>query len=602
MSSVSLLCPARWIRCAAACLAVALLGSPRISADEAVPKPTPRRAYATPKTSYDDLAQTSWKTVPWCGYDFVFQPYGTNWGKDHNRRFGVEAQKQNLLTPVWDDPDYINCHQLPFLHEWAWSQNRQIWPGETRQECYETCRQYYLRQRQERIDHAAANGWLQRYPGLKTVPFSSMDGHGWLTHGPAGWGCDWLGIEIGENIIATQLHVAFLRGAARMHGLPTFCDVSQWHGGTIPLFLPGQEDECVQYLSQEDRARFVAEVIPKGGGACLNGGHSSNLLSRMWHLGWLSGLTMVCPEGSQECFFVGRARDLSQLPDETPFALSPIGKRAKAMHEMTQKYPARGIPYTPFAVMLDRHAGFHGFQHDTMHPWGVVKPTEDDVSAYRFLSALVPGSLGELNPESAEMKPGPHTPYGMSFDVVTDDIGSAALNVYPVCILIGHHDFPPETVARLESYLDNGGTLYLTHKQAAQLGTTYERLRTRGSIRLFADDKDAMAETVQSIFSPLCAEHLPVEVTGGSIEYTINRTPKGWLVGLLNNDGIAKGNLTGVRIDRSCTKRITVRLKNHAITSAHEWCEDRHLEVDNGDSVTVEVPAGEVRVLELTMH
>jgi hypothetical protein len=70
----------------------------------------------------------------------------------------------------------------------------------------------------------------------------------------------------------------------------------------------------------------------------------------------------------------------------------------------------------------------------------------------------------------------------------------------------------------------------------------------------------------------------------------------------MNNDGIAKGNLTAVRTDRSRTKRITVRLKDHDIQSANEWCEDRRVEVADGDSVTVEVPAGEVRVLELTMR
>jgi hypothetical protein len=425
-----------------------------------------------------------------------------------------------------------------------------------------------------------------------------MDGHGWLTHGPAGWGCDWLGIEIGENIIATELHVAFLRGAARMHGLPTFCDVSQWHSGSIPLFMPGAEDEYAEHLSKEEKDRFLAEVVPKGGGACLNGGHSSSLLSRMWHLGWLSGLTMVCPEGSQGCFFVGSDKE---LPDETAMPLSPIGKRAQAMYAMTQKHPDRGIPYTPFAVMLDRHAGFHGFQNDTMHPWGVIKPTEDDVAAYHFLSALVPNSLGERGPELPEMKPRPYTPYRMSFDVVTDDIRAAALGVYPACIVIGCHDFPPDTVRNLESYLARGGQLFLTQKHAAQLGKTYEKLTQCGAVALFDDRTEKTAETVKSLFEPLCAEHLPVDVSGGTIAYTVNRNRNGWVVGLLNNDGIAKGNLTPVKVDPSCAKRITVRLKNQKISSATEWCEERRLKFGDDNSVVVEVPPGEVRVLEFAV-
>lgn len=578
-------------------LSLVWAGGPALIANEASSQVGSSTRRATPDSSYDDLAKTSWRAIPWCGYDFVFQPYGTNWGDHHNRRFGLEAKRHDLLTPVWDDPDYINCHQLPFIHEWAWASNRELWPGETRQECHDKCRAYYLRQREEKTKDG--DFWLKRYPKLKSVPFSSMTGHGWLTHGPAGWGCDWLGIEIGENIIATQLHVAFLRGAARMHDLPTYCDVSQWHAGTIPLFLPGHEDEFVNHLSEEDRERFVKEVISTGGGACLNGGHSSSLLSRMWHLCWLSGLGMVCPEGSQECFFVGRGEQLRQLPDDRAFTLSPIGKRAKAFHEMIRKHPDRGIAYTPFAVMLDRHAGFHGFQNNTMHPWGVIKPTDDDVAAYRFLSALVPHSLGEHGPELPEMKPRPYTPYGMSFDVVTDDIRGDRLNPYAACILIGRHDFPPETVVMLGDYLKNGGMLYLSKKQVSQLGSAYAPLQAHGSVQVYDDDKQKVPESVKSIFEPLCGTHLPVEVTGGDIEYTINRNRTSWVVGLINNDGIAKGNLTPVTVDPSRGKRITLRLRNHAIRSATEWVTEQSPEVIRGDTVTVEIPAGEVRIVEL---
>ena len=69
-----------------------------------------------------------------------------------------------------------------------------------------------------------------------------MTGHGWLVHGPAKWGMDWLGIEIGENIDATQLHIAFQRGAARMYNLPTHADISHWHAGTVPDYIAGIDE------------------------------------------------------------------------------------------------------------------------------------------------------------------------------------------------------------------------------------------------------------------------------------------------------------------------------------------------------------------------
>jgi len=553
---------------------------------------------ATPVATYDELAATSWKLVPWCGYDFVFQPYDTNWGNDRHKRFGVEAQRQGLLTPVWNDPHYINCSQIPHLHEWAWDRLRERWPGKTKIECYEKCREWYLKQRQEKI--AGSRRWLELYPKLSAAPFSAMDGHGWVTHGPAGWGCDWLGLEVGENIIATELHVAFLRGAARMHGLPTFCDVSQWHGGTTPLFLPGQEDEHAAYLTKEEATYIEKERIRKGGGAFLNGGHSSSLLSRLWYLSWLSGFTVVVPEGSQGCFFLGGEKELAKQPNEVSFALSPIGKRAKAFHDMTRKHPDRGIPFTPVAVMLDKYAGFFGFQQNTMRPWGVLEPTADDVSAYGFFSELVPNSLGWRNPEPTKLTEMPYTPHGMSFDVVTDDIRNEALNPYPACILIGHHEFPTETMRTLENYLRAGGELYLTQHQASQLGLKYDELRRHGKVALFEDAKEKLSFTVGSLFAPLGERHMPVDVSGGRIEYTVSRNKAGWVIGLINNDGVAKGNLTPVRLDPSCAKRITVTLKKGMIGSASEWNTEGKLEVQ-ANSVTLEVPAGEVRIVELSL-
>ena len=558
-------------------------------------------ADATPAPTYEELAATSWKLVPWCGYDFVFQPYDTNWGNDHHKRFGIEAQRQELLTPVWNDPHYINCSQLPFIHEWAWSNMKERWPGKTKIECYEKCREWYLNQRQEKTKDTKR--WLERYPKLEAVPFSAMDGHGWITHGPAEWGCDWLGIEIGENIIAAELHVAFLRGAARMHGLPTFCDVSQWHSGTTPRFLPGQEDEYTAYLSPEEATRIKKEVIPKGGTACVNGGHSPSLLSRLWYLCWLSGFTVVVPEGSQGCFFIGGDKELAQLPAETVFTLSPIGKRAKKFYEVTRKHPDRGIPYTPVAVMLDRYAGFFGFQHNTGRPWGVLEPTVDDAATYGFFRELVPNSLGKMNPEPTELTEMPYTPHGMSFDVVTDDIRSEALNVYPACILLGYHEFPPESLKTLENYLKAGGELYLTQRQAWRLGQKYcNLLKKLGKVTVFNDAIDKLPNMVKYLFTPLRGRHLPVDVSGGTIEYTVSRNKAGWVVGLINNDGVAKGNLSPVTLDPSCAKQITVTLKEGSIGSASEWNTESKLDVVQGNSVTVEVPSGEVRIVELCLQ
>jgi hypothetical protein len=65
--------------------------------------------------SYELLANSRWRLRPWCGYRFVFQPYGDNWGPGSSHRcerVAHEAEVQELLTPVWRDPDFRNTHQI----------------------------------------------------------------------------------------------------------------------------------------------------------------------------------------------------------------------------------------------------------------------------------------------------------------------------------------------------------------------------------------------------------------------------------------------------------------------------------------------------------
>jgi hypothetical protein len=95
----------------------------------------------------------------------------------------------------------------------------------------------------------------------------------------------------------------------------------------------------------------------------------------------------------------------------------------------------------------------------------------------------------------------------------------------------------------------------------------------------------------------LCAEYLPVRVSG-NIQYTLNRTRTGWLIGLFNNEGATKTHITPVAIDPSKRRRVTARAMEGNVKSAREWCEEKEVPVRNGE-VTVEVPPGEVRIVEL---
>ena len=143
--------------------------------------------------------------------------------------------------------------------------------GKTRRECYEWVRKVYL----EKITKRAHS----QLPLNKGEQFYSLTGHSWFSVYGAQWGCDMIGLETGENIIAMQGQIAFLRGAARQNGKPFYVQPSQWYGGTVPLFREG-EDEFTPHALDEAKVR---EEISRGGIAIASGGHSPSLLAWMWN-------------------------------------------------------------------------------------------------------------------------------------------------------------------------------------------------------------------------------------------------------------------------------------------------------------------------------
>ena len=106
-------------------------------------------------------------------------------------------------------------------------------------------------------------------------------------------------------------------------------------------------------------------------------------------------------------------------------------------------------------------------------------------------------------------------------------------------------------------------------------------------------------DSVSRLLSSLSDQYLPVKITGG-IEYMINRTKDGWIIGLINNDGVTKDRMGPVMLDPSRKKVITVYPKQK-IRLASEWCMEQKLDIyQNG--ITVEVPSGEVRILEILLE
>ena len=166
----------------------------------------------------------------------------------------------------------------------------------------------------------------------------------------------------------------------------------------------------------------------------------------------------------------------------------------------------------------------------------------------------------------------------------------------------------------------------------------YEKIEPKGAEVLIATPSDDPLVTVNKFgkgtvifcavpdllgedehFTPFAAHMLahvfadaaPLQIRG-DVEYLINRTDRGWIITLLNNNGVLKPQQGLAQVDRSAAVTATINLRqgsggardrNLVIESAQEWTRDRNLEVKKqagaAETVTVEIAPGGIAIVEL---
>jgi hypothetical protein len=92
----------------------------------------------------------------------------------------------------------------------------------------------------------------------------------------------------------------------------------------------------------------------------------------------------------------------------------------------------------------------------------------------------------------------------------------------------------------------------------------------------------------------------PVKVSG-DVEYLINRTNSGWVVTLLNNNGVYKPQQGMATVDRNAYVNATITLNNQQIQSATEWTSDSSLKLNTGKptGIPIQIAPGAVAIVEL---
>jgi len=235
------------------------------------------------------------------------------------------------------------------------------------------------------------------------------------------------------------------------------------------------------------------------------------------------------------------------------------------------------------------------------------------------------------------------------------------LSAYRAIVVGGRIEWSPEWVQRLTEYVRNGGTVVLNAAQMRGMPQAlpgvrltnetletdtarcllpgdetqdltgqlfrYERVELSGAQAVITTSDGVPLVTTNKVgkgtviycavpdllgederIVPLAAHFLahvfadatPVKVSG-DVEYLVNRNDAGWVVTLLNNNGVYKPQQGMAQVDRDSYVNVTISVRGQQIQSANEWTEDKPLSLKGRDTLNVRVAPGGVAVVELRL-
>lgn len=345
--------------------------------------------------------------------------------------------------------------------------------------------------------------------------------------------------EAGWQIPNLRVQLAFTRGMAKAANVPWGIYYECWqntegYGYTIPYALrEGQDEWREDLLTKENGAALPFEQRE-------HGGSSLSLLARAWRLAYFSGAAYL----GEEYGVCNTFRDLKAAD------LSPYGEEKRAFLRFTEAFPDPGTPFTPVAAVLPKTMEMFDITFgDRWLDYPLVSPgspyTQAQWQIFRHTMETVFGSNGAHGNMGHVLKCG-----GLPgvCDIVYED--TPTLNKYEYLI-----------------DLTFDGAFANAHKNTVS-----------------PEQTDALLDAL-----------LPCRA-GGGLFAAYNRTDSGWLVLILNNDGIRHDDfLPDVKIKEAAVH--TALAVKRGLT-VHKAAGDGELMKD-GDSYTLTMDAGGWMLLTL---
>jgi hypothetical protein len=508
--------------------------------------------------------------------------------------------------------------------------------SQTRRELLEAHRQFYT--------NAIARNWREMFhteTGAmwdKLIPAQSTSSTS-FAHALTDWGVKLIGMETAAVMPMTAMRIAFTRGAARQFGADFLYYHAPNFGDTATTFTRAQNFAGPDYYYH---TRYGPSMGP-----------SLSWYRKSYYLYYMAGASAIYLEQGQDQFF-------KPGPGQNPLQLNPLGRITEEFMKFAVKHPDRGTPYTPIAVLLDPA---HGFEMTDYPQWPFeVSQIDRGDRAIRelFGVAYYPGLVVEGEPAMADRQPFVSSVFGDLFDVLTASGREASpLSAYRAVVVGGRIEWSNEWIQRLPEYVRNGGTVVLNAAQikgipeqllgvhltreTAEADTArcllrgdeaqdlsgqlfrYEKLELKGANALMTTAQGDPLVTVNKLgkgsvvfvslldllgvderMTPFAAHLLahvfanaaPVTVSG-DVEYLINRNDAGWVVTLLNNNGVFKPQQGMAQVDRSAYVNVAISVRGQSIKSASDWITDKPIALTSSDSLSVRLAPGAVAVVEL---
>jgi hypothetical protein len=239
---------------------------------------------------------------------------------------------------------------------------------------------------------------------------------------------------------------------------------------------------------------------------------------------------------------------------------------------------------------------------------------------------------------------------------------TALLGSYRAVVVGGRLDWTAPWIQRVTAYVKAGGTVVLNAAQVKDFPTEllglrltgitaeadnarclaageaaqnlngqmfrYEKLELKGASPLIVSDSGDPLVTVNKVGSGsvvfaalpdllgedervtpfavhmlahVFADASPIKVSG-DVEYLINRNSEGWLVTLINNNGVYKPAQGMAQVDRSAVVTVTINIPSPEIKTAIDWVSEKSIEVKSqqgGSIVSVSILPGGVSIVQL---